>query len=82
MFNMNNSKKCECGQMMTFLKTTNDKTIPVNSETLSDADIFELGRGMKVIFDPKRHVSHFINCPLSKKFRKPTEPVKSFFEKD
>lgn len=63
-------KKCECGQMMAFINTAKDKYIPVNVESLSEVDRHELSIGAKVVFDSKRHISHFADCPNAKRFRR------------
>jgi hypothetical protein len=73
----------KCPQEIIFLRTRDQRWDPVNVESLSDADKHELRNNYKVLFDPKRHVSHFSNCPGAPGFRKQkTEPQQSFFEKD
>jgi hypothetical protein len=78
---MNPYKKCSCGKMMAWLKTSNNKNIPVDVETLSDSDRHELAHGLKVVFDPKRHTSHFATCPNSEKYRKEKKKDKPVIEK-
>jgi hypothetical protein len=73
----------KCPQEIVFLRTRDKKWEPVNIESLSDADKYELNSGYTVLFDAKRHVSHFSNCKAAEGFRKAkAEPQKSFFEKD
>ncbi len=65
------TQKCrKCPKQIVFLKTTAERWEPVNPESLSEADKHELERGLKVVFDPKRHISHFATCPAAAEFRK------------
>lgn len=79
-----NTVKCKkCPKEIIFLLSRNNKPVPVNPESLSEADLHELNHGYRVIFDPSKHVSHFVTCQHAAEFRKPkTQPVKSFFDKD
>jgi len=77
----------KCFQSIVFLKTRDGNSIPVNPESLSEADKHEINNHLKVNFDPKRHVSHFANCPAAEhfrksKFKKKFQPQRSFFEKE
>lgn len=59
--------KCKaCGKDIVFLRTTNDKLIPVDAETV------KLNRfnSADELFDPERHVTHFRTCPSADQFRK------------
>lgn len=53
-----------CRQPISWLKTSNDKLIPVDAETVRSSDTH---------FDGRRHVSHFATCPQAKKWRKPKQ---------
>lgn len=55
------SKYCRCGQRIIFLKTTHGKIIPVNFEEWIEPEF---------IFDAKKMVAHFVNCPDADKFRR------------
>jgi len=59
-----------CGKRIVFLKTDSGKKIPINYETLSNEDIENLEQGEEVLFDSTLHISHFSDCPQSKKWRK------------
>ncbi len=65
-----NKKICECGKVMRFVKTKNNQTMPVNEDSLHPDELSALDNGMDVDYDPTRHVSHFIDCPEAKKFRR------------
>ena len=54
-----------CGADIIFLWTTKDKKIPVNpSNVLPD----------EVMYNYKKHVTHFITCPRAEVFRKRAQP--------
>jgi hypothetical protein len=76
--------KCrKCPASFVYLRTSKNNYIPVNPESLSDADKHELDSGYTIAFNPKRHISHFVTCLNPDYFRKPkSEPIKSFFEKE
>lgn len=59
-----------CNKEIYFLKTKNGKFIPVNAESLNDSELHELRNKTQRLFDPKRHITHFSDCPMSAKFRK------------
>jgi len=64
-------KYCKaCNKEIYFLQTKNGKNIPVNAETLSEEEVKQIANGEKVIFDSKRHISHFADCPEANKFRR------------
>lgn len=51
-----------CGQYVVFLPTKSGKNMPVDVDTVDEAD---------TEFDHKRHVSHFATCNDPARFRKP-----------
>lgn len=65
-------KYCKsCNEKIVFLKTKNNKYIPVNWKSLLMQDKRNYLENVKVIFNPDRgHISHFATCPNSSKFRK------------
>lgn len=59
---MDNMGTCrDCGKTIRWLLTTNNKPMPVNAETTMPDD---------TIFDNKRHVPHWADCPNGATFRK------------
>lgn len=50
-----------CSAAIIWMKTKNDKTIPVDYESVD---------GMELIFEPGKHVAHFATCPNANKHRK------------
>jgi hypothetical protein len=58
---MNQSKCRACGKELKFIQTAKGKSMPVDAETCSDDD---------AIWDPAKHVSHFVTCPSADVFRK------------
>lgn len=63
-------KKCSCGNMIRFLKNSNNKAIPVVEVHLHADEVSALDAGMEVLFDTDRHINHFAECPDAKKHRK------------
>ena len=64
-----------CGKEIYFLKTSKGNMMPVNAESISqdDKDFMNsnLYREGDVLFDPKKGlISHFVDCPEAKNFRK------------
>lgn len=59
----------KCNADFVFLKTKNDKAIPVDYDTLTHEDMTNMSSG-DVLFRFGEHVSHFATCPDAKKFRK------------
>lgn len=58
-------RKCrDCGAEIVFLKTAAGKTMPILASSVEEGD---------VLFDHKKHKSHFADCPAAAKFRKPKE---------
>ena len=54
--------KCKaCKEPIVWMKTKNGKSNPVNLETVGEHDI---------IFDHKKHTSHFATCKFADDFRK------------
>ena len=51
-----------CGQYIVFLPTASGKSMPVDAETVDEADD---------AFDHKRHVNHFATCPQADQHRRP-----------
>lgn len=65
---MTNCKKC--GAEIYFLRTKNDKLIPVDKDSISVADRIAIDNGREVQFIFKEHISHFATCLYSDTFRK------------
>lgn len=63
-------KQCTCGKMMRFLRSSNNKPIPVIEATLHADEVSALDAGMEVMFDGTRHTNHFSDCPDSKLHRR------------
>ncbi|KUG25894.1 hypothetical protein ASZ90_004281 [hydrocarbon metagenome] len=59
-----------CRKEIYFCNTKNGKFIPVNAETLNESELSDLQNGMKRLYEPTRHVTHFSDCPNSNKFRR------------
>lgn len=59
----------KCNADIVFLKTKNDKAIPVDYDTLTHEDMTNMSSG-DVLFRFGEHISHFVTCPEAKKFRK------------
>ena len=59
----------KCNADIVFLKTKNNKAIPVDYDTLTHEDMTNLSSG-DVLFRFGEHVSHFATCPDANKFRK------------
>lgn len=59
-----------CNKEIYFLKTAKGKFIPVNAETLNDSELNDCRDGLKRLFVPGRHISHFADCPGANAFRK------------
>lgn len=69
---MSNCKACN--KEIFFLKTNNGKLIPVNAESLNHSELHDLknnplANGQR-LFDSKRHVTHFADCPKADKYRR------------
>ena len=61
-----------CEKEIYFLKTSKGNMMHVNAESIlqNDKDFMNSNLG-DVLFDPKKgHISHFVDCPEAKKFRK------------
>lgn len=57
--------KCRaCGKELRFIRTPAGKSMPVDADTCTDDD---------AIWDPAKHVSHFITCTQPDRFRKPSK---------
>lgn len=50
-----------CGKQIVWLKTLNDKNMPIDVETYETGDR---------TFDRDRHTSHFETCPSAAQFRR------------
>ena len=61
-----------CGKEIYFLKTSKGNMMPVNAESISHDDKDFMNSNLEdILFDPKKgHISHFVDCPEAKKFRK------------
>lgn len=56
------TRNCKsCGAEIVWLKTNNNKNIPVDRNSIIDEDA--------TIFDPNQMISHFATCPDSEKWR-------------
>ena len=62
-----------CQTPIVFLKTTKGKNIPVDFDTLTESDKFDLQKGNKFFFRHGEHISHFATCPNAAQHRKPPE---------
>lgn len=60
-----------CSAPIVWMKTINDKNIPVDPDGIDEADLE--WRGDHPLFDQKEHVSHFATCPHAKSHRRPRE---------
>ena len=52
-----------------FLKIPTGGKMPVNADSLTEGDIWDLANHVTVYFDFKRHKSHFSDCPGAANFR-------------
>ena len=73
---------CVCGQQITWLLTKNKKKMPVHYETLSRADLEEIGRGYTVMYNPQRHQEHWSKCPNNKHFKKSSDKTQKEIERE
>ena len=71
---MTSHARCRsCNAPIVWMLTSSGKSIPVEPSSLSFGDqalINELPRGGKLVFDAKRHKSHFARCPKANEHRK------------
>jgi hypothetical protein len=62
--------KCKsCGQEIVWLKTKNDKNIPVDADTYHGESLF----------DTTKHQAHFATCKDADRWRKKAEKKKPLF---
>ena len=67
---MSNLTSCKaCAEQVIFLKTKNNKTIPVNFSSVSSVEKELAAIGKEFPFVYGRHISHFATCTDSDKFR-------------
>ena len=69
-----------CGAMMTWVKSENDKAVPLDAEPVEDGNIvfvadgvvhfLKKGEAPSLFGDGKRYKSHFATCPNAVKHRK------------
>lgn len=59
-----------CNKEIYFLKTEKGRFIPVNAESLNESELNDCRAGLKRLFVPARHISHFADCPAAGTFRK------------
>lgn len=62
-----------CGKPVVWMVTKLEKSIPVEPYSLSPDDralLEEQPSKGKLVFDSKRHISHFARCPNAKTHRK------------
>lgn len=63
-------QKCKaCKKEIIFLSTKKGKLIPVNYDSLSEDDKKKINEGTIIMFNYKKHISHFADCPFAKSFR-------------
>ncbi len=68
---MNNLTYCTaCSEPIVFVNTKNGKQMPVDTDSISEAEKELAVKGEGFLFDFGRHVSHFSTCPEALKFRK------------
>lgn len=63
-------KSVKCRVEIFYLKTKTGNTIPVNAQSMKRYEIEEAKKGIDVIFDNSRHITHFATCVEAKSFRK------------
>ena len=69
---------CKCGVVFVYLKTKNDKWIPIVWDSIDEEEKKSILMGMQVPYQKftdtappaEKHKTHFIDCPYSKQFRK------------
>ena len=67
---MSNLTSCKaCAEQIIFLKTKNNKTIPVNFSSVSSVEKEFAAIGKEFPFVYGRHISHFATCTDSDNFR-------------
>jgi len=59
-----------CRKEIAFLKTRTGANMPVDPESLTDADRGALARREVVAWRPKEHVNHWSTCPARKAFQR------------
>lgn len=62
--------KPQCAKPIAFLPTKTGKTMPVDEDSLSIQDMADIEDGKPVLYDGKRHVSHFGTCQFASQFSK------------
>lgn len=64
---MNHVSQCRsCSAFIVWLKTKNEKTIPVDADTVQPDD---------TVYNPPRHVAHFATCPQAKRWSRRKKQV-------
>jgi hypothetical protein len=63
-------KTCTCGTAIIFLPGSSGKFVPVEVNSLTQADNEEIGRGYKPGFRKAVHVNHFSTCTNFRDFHK------------
>lgn len=68
---MSRTKTCTCGKEIAFLKTKKGKFVPVTTDRLTESELNDLENGFgERLFDFKKHIAHFTDCPDRDKYRK------------
>ncbi|MDP1994313.1 MAG: hypothetical protein Q8K40_03610 [Ignavibacteria bacterium] len=79
---MSNLTSCKaCAEPIIFLKTKDNKTIPVNFSSVSSVEKEFAAIGKKFPFVYGRHISHFATCTDSDKFRSSSKSQSLFVSK-
>ena len=60
----------KCGRDIYFLRTKNDRLIPVDKDSISVTDRISMDNGRDVLFIFGVHITHFSTCPFADTFRK------------
>ncbi len=64
------TKICTCGKKIIFLQTIRGNYSPFVYDSLDETDKKQIECGDEIMFDSKKHKSHFADCPQAHSFRK------------
>lgn len=70
---MSNARCRSCDAPIIWMVTSSGKSIPVEPSSITFGErqlLDEMPREGRLVFDPKRHKSHFARCPKAKEHRK------------
>ena len=59
----------KCGRSIYFLRTKNDKLIPVDKDSVPVEERIAIDNGREVMFRFGEHITHFKTCPFADSFR-------------